>query len=142
VDYQHGRAARPPAGSLVGYRRGTVVDPVPDGTCDITSQVALDACAAAGLVAGGAWTVLTDQRSALRALLGPQPAPAYDVAGRDPAAYLAALSRASQAAELMRADGLGGFGWLAQGVGLAAPAVLTPGEEQARPRRASDAGRG
>ena len=42
------RADRPRAGSLAGYRSGRRVDPVPDGSCDITSHVALDSCAAAG----------------------------------------------------------------------------------------------
>src|SRR4051812_32964738 len=68
VDYAHDRAARPRAGSLAAYRDGRQVDPVPDGSCDITAHVALDACAAAGRAAGATLTVLTDQRSALRAL--------------------------------------------------------------------------
>ena len=115
VDYHHQRTDRPRAGSLAGYRSGRRVAPVPDGTCDITSHVALDACAAAGEAAGADWTVLTDQRAMLQALLGATPPPPYDLATREPASYLAALSRASQAADLTRRDGLGGFGWLAPG---------------------------
>lgn len=34
-------------GTVTGYRHGRVVSPVPDGTCNITAHVALDACAAA-----------------------------------------------------------------------------------------------
>jgi SAM-dependent MidA family methyltransferase len=118
VDYHHQRSDRPRSGSLAGFRGGTLVDPVPDGSCDITSHVALDSCAVAGQAAGADWTVLTDQRSAVRALIGaPQP-PSYDLAVREPAAYLAALSRVSHAADLTRRDGLGGFGWLVQGVGV------------------------
>jgi SAM-dependent MidA family methyltransferase len=118
VDYHHRRSERPRSGSLVGYRAGTRVDPVPDRSCDITSQVALDSCAAAGQEAGADWTVLTDQRSVLHGLLGVPQAPSYDLAVREPATYLAALSRTSQAADLTRRDGLGGFGWLVQGVGV------------------------
>jgi SAM-dependent MidA family methyltransferase len=118
VDYHHRRSDRPPRGSLTGYRDGTRVDPVPDGSCDITSHVALDACAAAGQAAGADWTTLTNQRAAVGTLLGASPPPAYGLAVREPAAYLAALSRASQVADLTRRDGLGDFGWLLQGVGV------------------------
>lgn len=46
VDYAHTAGARPPFGTLTGFRGGRETAPVPDGTCDITSHVALDACAA------------------------------------------------------------------------------------------------
>ncbi|MFG2194802.1 SAM-dependent methyltransferase [Streptomyces sp. NPDC048639] len=45
VDYAHTRATRPPFGTLTGFRDGHEVRPVPDGSCDITAHVALDACA-------------------------------------------------------------------------------------------------
>jgi SAM-dependent MidA family methyltransferase len=125
VDYHHQRSDRPRSGSLVGYRSGRLVDPVPDGSCDITSHVALDSCADAGQAAGADWTVLIDQRSMLHTLLGATPQPPYDLATREPASYLAALSRASHAADLTRRDGLGGFGWLVQGIGLPTPAGLS-----------------
>ncbi|MGH3392760.1 MAG: SAM-dependent methyltransferase, partial [Actinomadura sp.] len=48
VDYEHTRARRPAHGTLTGYRDGHVVPPVPDGSCDVTAHVALDACAASG----------------------------------------------------------------------------------------------
>ncbi|MFI1964167.1 SAM-dependent methyltransferase [Streptomyces pathocidini] len=48
VDYGHDRAARPSFGTLTGFRDGHEVRPVPDGSCDITAHVAMDACAAAG----------------------------------------------------------------------------------------------
>ncbi|MGA4801707.1 SAM-dependent methyltransferase [Streptomyces lavendulocolor] len=56
VDYAHTAGARPPFGTLTGFRAGREVPPVPDGSCDITAHVALDACAAAsgGAEAGGA----------------------------------------------------------------------------------------
>ncbi|MFE9742791.1 SAM-dependent methyltransferase [Streptomyces sp. NPDC006477] len=47
VDYAHVRASRPPFGSLTGFRAGREVPPVPDGSCDLTAHVALDACEAA-----------------------------------------------------------------------------------------------
>ncbi|MFJ9818863.1 SAM-dependent methyltransferase [Streptomyces sp. NPDC101151] len=48
VDYTHTADARPPFGTLTGFREGRETAPVPDGSCDITAHVALDACAAAG----------------------------------------------------------------------------------------------
>ncbi|MEU6103296.1 SAM-dependent methyltransferase [Streptomyces flaveolus] len=53
ADYAHTRDTRPPFGTLTGFREGRETAPVPDGSCDITSHVALDACATAG-GAGGA----------------------------------------------------------------------------------------
>jgi SAM-dependent MidA family methyltransferase len=125
VDYAHRQADRPRHGSQTGYRDGRQVRPVPDGSCDITSHVALDACAAAGTAAGASDTLLTTQRAALLALgvRGDRPRPEQAV--RDPSAYLAALSRAGEAAELTDPSGLGGFGWLVQSVGLPLPGPLS-----------------
>ncbi len=55
IDYAHHRNARPPGGTLTGYRAGHQVPPVPDGSRDLTAHVALDACARAGqrAAAGG-----------------------------------------------------------------------------------------
>ncbi|MEV7008354.1 SAM-dependent methyltransferase [Streptosporangium sp. NPDC051022] len=114
IDYAHSLGARPPYGTLAGYRDGGIVMPVPDGSCDITSHVALDACAAAGERAGAVTTTLTTQREALRALGVTGARPSLDLARSDPAAYLRALARASEEAELIAPGGLGGFGWLAQ----------------------------
>jgi hypothetical protein len=61
----------------------------------------------------------------LRTMLGAAPPPPYDLATREPAAYLAALSRASQVTDLTRTDGLGGFGWLLHGIGVPKPAGIT-----------------
>ncbi|GHI05913.1 SAM-dependent methyltransferase [Streptomyces cellostaticus] len=52
VDYAHTTDARPPFGTLTGFREGRETAPVPDGSCDITAHVALDACAAARTAAG------------------------------------------------------------------------------------------
>ncbi|MYX97219.1 hypothetical protein GT045_20945 [Streptomyces sp. SID486] len=46
VDYAHTLDTRPPFGTLTGFREGRETPPVPDGSCDITAHVALDACAA------------------------------------------------------------------------------------------------
>jgi SAM-dependent MidA family methyltransferase len=118
IDYAHDRTTRPSAGSLTGYRDGRQVPPVPDGSCDVTSHVALDACAAAGIGAGATATLLTTQRTALTALGVRRDAPPYELSRTDPAGYLRALSRAGEAAELTDPGGLGGFGWLLQARGL------------------------
>lgn len=105
VDYGHTRADRRP--TLTGYRGGRQVRPVPDGSCDVTAHVALDAVAAA------TGSRLVRQHEALAALGVSAAVPAAD----DPA-YLAGLVRASQARELLDPDGLGGFGWLLAPVGV------------------------
>lgn len=124
VDYAHTRADRPYAGSLAGYRRGRQVPPVPDGSCDVTAHVALDACAAAGTAAGATATLLTTQRKALHALGIRAATPSPDLAARDPVAYLSAVVSASSVAELTGPGGLGGFGWLVQAVGTDLPEPL------------------
>ena len=122
VDYAHDREHRPGAGTLVGYRDGRPVPAVPDGGCDITAHVALDALDALDAEGGGG--VRTTQRRALQALGvdGARPPPA--LATRDPMAYLTALTRAGEAAELLDPDGLGGFGWLLVSRGPALPPAL------------------
>lgn len=124
VDYAHERAARPPYGTLTGYRDGRCVPPVPDGSCDITAHVALDACADAGRSAGATATLVTTQRAALRALGLCGERPPLDLARTDPRGYLRALGAAGEDAELTDPSGLGGFGWLVQTVGIPLPAVL------------------
>ncbi|MBP2704288.1 SAM-dependent methyltransferase [Microbispora sp. RL4-1S] len=114
ADYAHRAGHRPPFGTLTGFRGGAVVPAVPDGSCDITAHVALDACAAAGERAGATETRLTTQREALRELGVTGARPPLALAGTDPAEYVRALGRASQEAELIDPAGLGDFGWLAQ----------------------------
>lgn len=130
VDYAHDLAAREAGllagGTLTGYREGRQVPPVPDGSCDITAHVALDAVAAAGVVAGAADTVLTDQRTALRALGVSGARPDVALASTDPPAYLRALGGAGEEAELIARGGLGDFGWLVQAFGVTVPKVLRP----------------
>ncbi|MFE6978281.1 SAM-dependent methyltransferase [Streptomyces sp. NPDC057682] len=110
VDYAHRREERPVFGTLTGFREGREVRPVPDGGCDLTSHVALDACAAAG----GDGAVLRTQREALAALGVDGRRPPLSLASTDPAGYVSALAAAGEAAELTARGGLGDFGWLSQ----------------------------
>ncbi len=121
VDYAHVRGARPPFGTLTGFRGGREVRPVPDGSCDLTAHVALDACAAAVSTAlAHASTELTDQRAALRRLGVGGDRPPLSLAATDPAGYVRALAAAGEAAELTARGGLGDFGWLLHRVGFPA----------------------
>jgi SAM-dependent MidA family methyltransferase len=117
VDYA-ADPARDVAGTLTGYRDGRQVVPVPDGSCDITAHVLMQSCAAAVDDAG---TLLTTQREALRDLGVSGERPSYD---GDPQAYVAALSRAGAAGELLDPYGLGGFAWLLHARGIDLHAVV------------------
>lgn len=114
VDYGHVREERPAFGTLTGYRAGRQVAPVPDGSCDVTAHVAMDAVACA---AGSPYVLMT-QREALRALGVDGARPPLEMAHREPAAYLRALAAAGAAGELTDPAGLGGHWWLLHTVGL------------------------
>ncbi|GAA0654699.1 SAM-dependent methyltransferase [Streptomyces thermocarboxydovorans] len=116
VDYGHLAQARPPFGTLTGFRDGRETLPVPDGSCDITAHVAVDACAAAPGLPGAR---LLTQRDALRALGVTGARPPLALASTDPAAYVRALAGAGEAAELTAEGGLGDFWWVVQVVGMA-----------------------
>jgi len=105
------------AGTLTGYRDGRQVSPVPDGSMDLTAHVLFDSLAAALVDTA---TVTLTQREVLRELGVSGERPSYD---GDPADYLAALSRAGAAAELLDPGGLGAFTWLfaAKGTSLPVP---------------------
>lgn len=107
VDYTHALETRPPFGTLTGFRAGREVRPFPDGSCDITAHVALDACALPG-------ARLRTQREVLRDLGITGERPPLSLATSDPAAYVRALAGAGEAAELTARGGLGDFGWLVQ----------------------------
>lgn len=124
VDYAHTADARPPFGTLTGFREGRETAPVPDGTCDITAHVALDACAAHPTARALPGARLLAQRDALRALGLTGARPPLALASTDPARYVRALASAGEAAELTAPGGLGDFGWLLQPVGI--PDVLDP----------------
>ncbi|MFE9606061.1 SAM-dependent methyltransferase [Streptomyces hokutonensis] len=122
VDYAHTRDTRPPFGTLTGFREGRETAPVPDGSCDITAHVALDACATAATSAGALpGARLLTQRAALRALGVTGARPPLTLASTDPTGYVRALAGAGEAAELTAQGGLGDFGWLAQSVGIPDP---------------------
>ncbi|MEU8654791.1 SAM-dependent methyltransferase [Streptomyces sp. NPDC048737] len=122
VDYAHTARARPPFGTLTGFREGRETAPVPDGTCDITAHVALDACAQASTPAHAPeHPLVLRQRAALRALGVAGDRPALALASTDPAAYVRALAGAGEAAELTARGGLGDFGWLLRPVGVPHP---------------------
>ncbi|MEV5873372.1 SAM-dependent methyltransferase [Streptomyces sp. NPDC052101] len=146
VDYAHTVDTRPPFGTLTGFREGRETAPVPDGSCDITAHVALDACATATTAhtnsgaprdatrtAPGTAHSLADtartlssarlltQRAALRALDLTGARPPLALASKDPSAYVRALASAGEAAELTAPGGFGDFGWLVQPVGIPDP---------------------
>ncbi|BEL10995.1 SAM-dependent methyltransferase [Actinoplanes sichuanensis] len=114
VDYGHVKADRPVLGTMTGFRQGRQVVPVPDGGCDVTAHVAMDAVAAAA----GAPHRMVRQRAALRALGVDGSRPPLDLARTDPAGYLRALSAAGAAAELTDPNGLGSHWWLCHTIGL------------------------
>jgi SAM-dependent MidA family methyltransferase len=109
IDYGHTRATRPPYGTLTGFRAGRECEPVLDGSCDVTAHVALDSLAA---VAHG---FVVKQRDALLALGVTASRPSQELARAEPLRYLAELSAAGEAAELLDPAGLGSFGWVLSG---------------------------
>lgn len=106
VDYGHMIDARPPFGSLASFAGGQEVDVVPDGSRDVTAHVAVDA------VAARVGATLERQRDALDPLGVDGTRPPLELATTDPQAYLTALARASESAELRAKGGWGDFWWL------------------------------
>lgn len=125
VDYGHMWYARPRTGTLTGFYAGRAAATIPDGTRDITAHVAIDAVCAAGEAVAGQPAALLTQADALAGLGLRGTRPPRDLASTDPAGYVRALSAASQAADLMDPEGLGGHHWIVQPVGLTAD-VLPP----------------
>ncbi|MCH7229290.1 SAM-dependent methyltransferase [Glycomyces sp. L485] len=103
IDYGHERSNRPPAGSMAGFLNGRQVRPVPDGTCDITAHVAVDAIPCERT---------QRQREALKALGLPIERPQLAQAYRDPTGYAMDLARASAAGRLTDPTGLGAHWWM------------------------------
>lgn len=108
VDYDHHLGGRPDAGTLTGFRAGRQVPPVPDGSCDLTAHVALDALRELDATT----TRLVRQHQALRSLGLAPTSPQPSTAVSDPRAYLQAMADRSEAGELLDPSELGGFGWL------------------------------
>jgi SAM-dependent MidA family methyltransferase len=126
IDYGHRRGTRSAHlfGTLAGFRGGRAVPVVPDGSCDITAHVAMDACAAAGQSAGAGATLLLTQRDALRRLGLTGRVPDRQQAVDDPAGYVRSLALGGAEAELLDPEGLGGFSWLIQSRAAEIPMVL------------------
>jgi SAM-dependent MidA family methyltransferase len=114
VDYAHDVGSR--RSTLAGYRKGRLVNAIPDGSCDITAHVALDSCAhAAEEVARAMGRTVTSTIRTQREIFDrvttqaqwPDPADAVS----NPQDYAASLEHMSNVAEL-RERGLGDFVWL------------------------------
>jgi SAM-dependent MidA family methyltransferase len=128
IDYAHTREERACGehrlGTLMGYRNGRSLPPVPDGTMNVTAHVALDACAAAAQARAASrecHTRMMSQRDAINALLpdaGPAPMDA------SPRGTLEEIGRRSRRAEASDATGLGRFTWLVHSFGVAPPASI------------------
>lgn len=127
VDYGHMWYARPRLGTLAGFYAGRSAQPIPDGSRDVTTHVAIDAACAAGEAAAGRSAVLTTQREVLQALGVDATRPPQSLASTDPAGYMRALTAASQAGELTDPTGLGGHYWILQPVGVDGADVLPAG---------------
>ncbi|MGI9085693.1 MAG: SAM-dependent methyltransferase [Aeromicrobium sp.] len=106
IDYGHTAPARPLFGSLTSFADGREVEVVPDGSRDVTAHVAVDS------VATMTGARLERQRDALARLGVEGTRPPLDLAAADPEAYVAALARASESAELRARGGWGDFWWL------------------------------
>jgi SAM-dependent MidA family methyltransferase len=98
-------------GTLTGYRDGQRRLPAPDGSMDLTAHVLFESLRQDG-------DTLISQREGLRRLGVEAKPPEYRGDGE---AYLAALTRASEAAELLNPYTLGGFTWLLHPVGVELP---------------------
>ena len=108
VDYGHVRSERPVEGTLVGYRHGQTLQPVPDGSMDLTAHVAVDALWASLGPGARMWA---RQREALDGLLD-VPGPEQHLARSQPSAYLQQLAEQQAWRELRRPGGLGDFWWV------------------------------
>ncbi len=103
VDYGHVKTNRPEGGTMTGFKDGRCTDPVPDGTCDLTAHVAVDAIGS---------DCLERQREALLELGVRATRPPLEQAYKDPLAYATALANAGAAARLTDESGLGAHWWL------------------------------
>ncbi|MFF8831680.1 SAM-dependent methyltransferase [Streptomyces sp. NPDC015131] len=139
VDYAHGAGRRPPFGTLSGFREGREVPPVPDGSCDITAHVALDACAGAvGAGAVGAGGDALDGAAAVGAgAVGADPGTGGAGAGTGGA------GRGTDGAGATGGDALGGTGPDAPGPGLvpSRPAPVRLSQREALGRLGVSGGR-
>jgi len=103
VDYGHLVGDRPRGGTFTAYRHGVEVSPLPDGSCDLTAHVAVDALD---------HDEILSQREALHRVGVHGRTPDHALSQADPAAYLHELGRTSAAATLLRPGGFGDFWWV------------------------------
>ena len=99
IDYGHEASDRPTDGTFAAYREGHLVDPVPDGSCDLTAHVAID-------------SLRQTRRLRQRDAVPPAEPPDHGLASHDPATYLASLADHSAVAALRRTGGFGDFWWV------------------------------
>ena len=116
IDYGHTQPQRGggefPRGTMRAYQHGREVQPIPDGTCNITARVALDACAQA---VGGTWRIC-DQWEALSGLSTSLPDPL--LADTDLAEYVQRLEEHLRVQALRRIPGPGSMGWLVHDINI------------------------
>ncbi len=109
IDYGHHRHTRPPHGSLRGYYEGRQVAPVPDGSMDLTADVAIDSL----MSTAQPWPRWArTQRAALGELLGPVRTPDHSLASQEPQAYLDGLAESAARRGLQASEAFGGFWWV------------------------------
>ena len=65
---------------------------MPDGSCDITAHVAIDAVARPATVAGAPYTLITQRAGAAQRSASTARRPPLDLARTDPAGYVRALA--------------------------------------------------
>lgn len=106
IDYGHLADARPPASTVIGYRSGSTMPAVPDGTMNVTAHVAMDCLTSDQLVR---------QRDILRSH-EPLP-PSLETAHTRPLDYLEQLAARSAWTALRQAGGLGDFWWAIRRLG-------------------------
>lgn len=109
VDYGHHLHTRPADGTLRGYRGGRQLHPVPDGSMDLTADVAIDSLCSA-LEPYPRWAA--PQHDAVDDLLGAPGNPDASLARQDPAAYLDALAHTGAHRTLAAPESFGGFWWV------------------------------
>jgi SAM-dependent MidA family methyltransferase len=114
VDYGHSLGTRPRHPTLTGFRDGREVEPLLDGSTDITCHVAMDSVGAAG----GQRYQMRSQREMLKALGVDGARPPLELAHSSPREYLRRLAEASEAATLTDPAGLGGHWWLWHELGI------------------------
>jgi len=114
VDYGHLGGTRPRRTTVTGFRDGREIEPLFDGSTDITCHVAIDSLGEAA----GIGYHMRRQREALKALGVDGARPPLELAHSSPSEYVRRLAEASEAAMLTDPEGLGAHWWLWHEVGI------------------------